>query len=219
LKSNIFERVNSFIRETENSLVNLLSAIAPWGAPLAPAYMSYGGMVNHLGFTPFVAGVLAGVVEILGLATVHTTITFWQFNRRRLAEYKKRPTALAGSMFLFYLAIILIVNVLLEWPEEWLYMPLVARGVLSLLSIPAAVTLAIRAQHTELLTGILPATERKQTEKAEATEVGEKVPARFRDLPEEDRKIIAGMTAAEIARQYAVSERTGRTWRKVAKGE
>jgi hypothetical protein len=152
---NIFDQVNSYIRDTESSLVNLLSAIAPWGAPLAPAYMSYGGMTKHLGFTPFVAGVIAGVIEILGLATVHTTLLFWQHNRRYKMEYKKQPTALAAGMFGLYLVIILGVNVVLEaYSQElitWAWTPILARAMLSLLAVPAAVTMAIRTQHTELL--------------------------------------------------------------------
>lgn len=151
---NIFDKANAYIRSTESSLVNLLSAIAPWGAPLAPAYMSYGGMVNHLGFTPFIATIIAGVIEILGLATVHTTLTFWQHNRRYSREYKKMPTVLAGGMFLFYLVIILSVNVLMEALTGWSGMPILARALLSLLAVPAAVTMAIRAQHTELLSEI-----------------------------------------------------------------
>jgi len=29
----VFEGINNFIRGTESSLVNLIAAIAPWGAP------------------------------------------------------------------------------------------------------------------------------------------------------------------------------------------
>lgn len=153
-KTNIFDVANEYIRDTEASLVNLLSAIAPWGAPLAPAYMSYGGMVKHLGFTPFVAGVIAGVIEILGLATVHTTILFWQHNRRYKADVRKMPTLLAGGMFALYLVVILTVNVAMEALIEWPGMPILARALLSLLAVPAAVTLAIRTQHAELLSEI-----------------------------------------------------------------
>jgi hypothetical protein len=150
----LFDRWNNGIRQGEASLVNLLSAVAPWGAPLAPAYMSYGGMVNHLDYQPWVALILAGVIEILGLATVHTTLIFWQHNRRYRAEYKRQPVELAGGMFAFYLLIVLVVNVLLEWPTQSEYTPLVARGLLTTLSIPAAVTMALRTLHTEMLAEI-----------------------------------------------------------------
>jgi hypothetical protein len=155
MKDNIFDKANDFIRNSESSLVNLLSAIAPWGAPLAPATMSYSGMVKHLSFSEPVAGIIACVIEILGLATVHTTLLFWQHNRRYTREYKKMPTILAAGMFGLYLVIILGVNVILEAYAvkliTWAWTPIVARAMLSLLAVPAAVTMAIRTQHTELL--------------------------------------------------------------------
>ena len=148
---NVFDRANDFVRNSESSLVNLLSAIAPWGAPLAPAYMSFSGMQAHLSYPWGVALVIAGVIEILGLATVHTTVLFWRHNRRYTKEYRQMPTLLAGGMFLLYLVIVLTVNVVLEWPTQWIYTPILARGLLSLLAVPAAVTMAVRTQHTELL--------------------------------------------------------------------
>ena len=152
---NFFDRANDSIRSTESSVVNLLSALAPWGAPLAPAYMAYGGMTAHLGFVWWVAGVLAFVIEILGLATVSTTLQFWQHNRRYKMAYKQQPTHLAAGMFGLYLLIILTVNILLEAYTAnlitWAWTPILARGLLSLLSVPAAVTMAIRTQHTEML--------------------------------------------------------------------
>lgn len=148
---NIFDRANEAIRQTESSLVNLLSALAPWGAPLAPAYMAYGGMTSRLDFAPPVALVLAFVVEILGLATVSTTIQFWQHNRRQRAEYRRMPVLVPAGMFGIYLIIIITTNVLLELPlPDSYHVPVIARALLSLLSIPAAVTLAIRTQFAEL---------------------------------------------------------------------
>ena len=52
---NVFDAINRWINSVEGSVVNLISAIAPWFAPLAPAYMAYQGMDGEtLGvyFTP-----------------------------------------------------------------------------------------------------------------------------------------------------------------------
>lgn len=151
---NVFDKINDAIRNTEGSAVNALSAIAPWGAPLAPAYMAYHGMVDKLAFDPTIALILAAVIEILGLATVSTTLQFWQHNRRYSTEDKRQPVNLAGGMFLFYLAVILTTNVLLEWPRQGEYNPIIARGLLSLLSVPAAITMAVRTQYAEMRRGI-----------------------------------------------------------------
>ena len=151
MKPNIFDRANAFIRNGESSLVNLLSALAPWGAPLAPAYMAYGGMTGKLGFAPWVALSVAGVIEILGLATIYTALQFWRHNRRYSKSERRMPVELAVSCFVFYLIVVLTTNVLLEIPGNHPATPVVARALLTLLSVPAGVTLAIRAQHTELL--------------------------------------------------------------------
>lgn len=158
---NFFENANRFIRQSEASAVNLLSAVAPWGAPLAPAFMAFHSMRDRLGFDPWVALIIAGVIEILGLATVATTVEFWQHNRRRdnRAAEKQLPTLIPAAMFVVYLLIVMTVNVLLEAPITWLYTEVLARGLLTLLSVPAAVTLAIRTLRTDLLSAIESETE------------------------------------------------------------
>lgn len=148
--TNWFDRANDAIRNAEGSIVNILSAIAPWGAPLAPASMAYGEMIGPLGFSKPVAVILAIVIEILGLATVSTTISFWQHNREHKGS-EQMPVALAGGMFGCYLAIILTVNVLMELPNEWIGFPIIARALLTLLAVPAAVTLVIRVMYTDLV--------------------------------------------------------------------
>jgi len=228
MKTNWFDVANDAIRNTEASVVNFLSAIAPWGAPLAPASMAYIGMTTHLEFHRVIAGILAFVIEILGLATVHTTITFWQFNRRRLAEYKRRPTELAAGMFGFYLLIILTTNVILEipiaYPETPAYIaagiPMLAKLLLSLLAVPAAVTMAIRANHTMMLhevTGKKIGNIRQDSEKLEKQEITENSRVDFRRLPDEDKAIISNMTTNQVMLQYDVKERTARNWRKAAR--
>lgn len=226
MKPTIFDGINEWIRQSESSLVNLLSSIAPWGAPLAPAYMSYGGMITHLRYDPIVALIVASVIEILGLATVHTTIIFWQFNRQRLAEYKKQPTTLAGSMFVFYLFVVLSVNVLMELPLKGIYldyMPIVARGLLSMLTIPAAITLSIRTQHNAILSDMAKVKSSKLT--GNFPELTGKLPESsnnaaetyrqdYRKLPDEDRQIVASMSIDQIVGKYRVSERTARNWKR-----
>jgi hypothetical protein len=214
---NLFDIINDWIRNSETSLVNLLSAIAPWGAPLAPAYMSYGGMTKHLGYTPFVAFIIAGVIEILGLATVHTTLVFWKYNKRYSNEAKKMPTLLAGGMFALYLVIILMTNVVLEWPQQWDYTPILARALLSLLAVPASIILAVRALHTETINDLKDKNARKVTGKKTETERKDSESYRkvtdYRNLPEEDKTLIRGMSTREIMQRYDVQERTARNWK------
>jgi len=155
VNKNIFDVLNEFIREAETSLVNLLSAIGPWLAPLAPAAMSYTHMIASLKFPVWIAMSVAVVVETLGLSAVSTIIAFWSYNRRRVAQYKKAPVALALSAGIFYLVTVLSINVAMDATRLFELNPawaeILSRALLTLLTIPAALILAIRTQHKELL--------------------------------------------------------------------
>lgn len=156
---NIFDRANRFIRDSDASLVNLLSAIAPWIAPLAPAYTTWGHMTQTLSYPPVIAFFVALAVEILGLSTVSTIISFWSYNKRNKAEYKKAPMGLAIVSFVSYFTVIIVVNIALDSALigsdsalPWFIVS--ARGLLTLLSIPAAILLATRTQHSELIKSV-----------------------------------------------------------------
>lgn len=152
-----FDNLNAAIRNSEASLVNLLSAIAPWAAPLAPAYMTFMHMESELNYPVIVAFAVAGVVEILGLSAVSTILAFWAHNRRYKTEYRKAPVLVAVLSFVSYLLVILTVNVVLEAakiPGSFIdpaWIKVIAQALLTLLNVPAAVLLAIRTQHKEAL--------------------------------------------------------------------
>lgn len=230
-----FDKINSWIRNSEASLVNLLSALAPWAAPVAPAFMSYLHMTTELGFPPSIALTVAGVVEVLGFSAISTIISFWTYNKRKVAEYKKAPMWLSVFSFLFYLAIVMTVNVALDAANlvstgavvttaDWTR--IFTRGLLVLLSIPAGIILAVRVQHKELLDTI----ERDKTEAKEAKVARQASPVRtyaaeasygkksqFIDDVRSGR-ISPEVTAPEIASMYGISERTAFRWIKTIKG-
>lgn len=163
-KDNWFKTANDNIRGAEASVVNFLSAIAPWGAPLIPATMVFYNLRGLLQFEPWIAFIAAAVVEILGLATVSTAMTFWQSNRKQRANYKKMPVIVPVVCFAWYLLVTITVNVLLEapWqPQVLIYIKLIARALLTTLSIPAAVTLSIRAIHSDAIYAIATQPERQ----------------------------------------------------------
>lgn len=151
---NNFDRLNDWIRDTENSIVNFLSAFAPWLAPLVPAYMTYQHAVGTLGFPQAVAIPAALVVEILGFSAVSTYLAFWFYNRRNPAASKQAPVILVIIAFGFYLVLIVFSNVLLDsFPgERWA--EITVRALFTLQTIPAAMLVSVRTQHRELLSEI-----------------------------------------------------------------
>lgn len=146
---NLFDRINEGIHGVEGSLVNVVSALAPWGAPLVPAMLTFWNTRTHLGFPIWLALTVGFVVEALGLSAVRTSLDFIAHNRRYKANYRKAPLYIPLIAFGFYLVIIIGVNVALDWglrsPTE-----IVALLFLTLLTVPAALIVGVRALHTDL---------------------------------------------------------------------
>lgn len=163
MEDNFFDRLNLWIRETEGSIVNFLSAFAPWLTPIIPAYMTFQHAQNTLGFPLWIAATSALVVEILGFSSVSTLLAFWFYNRRNSAESKKAPIFLVVIAFSFYLSLVVFSNVLLDsfpgsaWAEN------AVRAFFTLQTIPAALLVSVRTQHRALLKEI--AREKEEKEK------------------------------------------------------
>lgn len=208
------EWLNDLIQEAEFSIVNLISTVAPWLAPLAPAYMSFNHMIGPLGFPLWVSFSLACVVEMLGLSTISTSLMFWNHNRKYSVEKNKVPVWIPVLSFLFYLTIVLTVNVLMDVNPE---ADVLAKLFLTLMTIPAAVTLAVRAMHKDILQKL-----RKPGKKTshDLPEISGNLPepafTDWRLVPHEDRMKISSMSTKQVVEGYGVTERTARNWRKDA---
>lgn len=237
MNSDFFDKLNDWIRDTENSIVNFLSAFAPWLAPIIPAYMTYQHASGTLHFPVYVAVPAALVVEILGFSAVSTYLAFWFYNRRNRAETKKAPLVLVVIAFGFYLALIVFSNVLLDsFPgERWA--EITVRALFTLQTIPAAMLVSVRTQHRELLSEISKEkTERRETsgnlsESKQKDDYG--LSETFRNFPKEkDWRTIEPMLTYEqktelaklspkqvqaLAKRNGVTEKSVTNWRSNAR--
>jgi hypothetical protein len=130
---------------SEEKLIDNVARIVPWFAPLIPASFAYHNSVRVLELAKIEAGLVAFVVELLGLATVHTFFSLAESLKTAKENKPKHETIIMGFMAAFYLAIVVTVNILLDLNHVWQI--IAARALLSLISIPAAVTLSIRNLH------------------------------------------------------------------------
>lgn len=243
MPENIFDRANDRINSLEGSIVNLVTVFAPWLAPLAPAYMTYRHMINFLFFDEWLAFALAAVVEILGFSTVSTFLAFWFYNRRNRAATKKAPLALVVLSFGFYLALIIVSNVLIDvaiafGSEHHQNLAIVVvRALLTLQTIPAAIIVAVRTGHRGLLKEIaqekLEKDERKFHESF--TKVSETSEQEIATIPkvsdwrklrptlnDEDVYNLAYLSPADVnnmAKTFEVTPRTVENWRMYARKE
>jgi len=229
---NKFEQINEWIGGAETSFVNLVSAIAPWLAPIAPAYMTYAHATVTLRFPVWVAVPVSLVVEILGFSAVSTFMTFWFFNRRNKAEGKKAPISFVVFAFFFYLALIVTSNVLLDAFPNASWAVNSARALFALQTIPAALIVISRAGHSSLLADIeeerrkkvsskLPESQPEETKVSESSAVT--YPRDWRKvrkmLTEEQVSAIATGETKDIAFYFGQEERTALNWRNYARIE
>jgi len=147
-------------RAIEAVMVDNLAATTPWLTPIIPAYLVWRSLIYKLDFSPGIALISAAIVEFLGLAAVHTTFSLWDYNDTRRKSDQRAPVFVAAAASLFYLAVVLVVNLVLDG-DDWREM--LALFLLSTLTAVAAVILAIRAQHARRLAEI----ERDKAERSE----------------------------------------------------
>ena len=181
----LFQIISNTINGAEKSILDLLSALVPWAVPVIPAYMTFYHTMNQMGFPAWVAGTAAFVVEALGLASVSTAIRFYRNNQRYKEEKNKAPFRLAIVIYVFYIVVVLVVNVILEWVAGTRTgFVILAIALFSMLSIPSGVLISIRTQYSEMLeerSARYAKTETKQDEQTDARARSRKPASGYRD--------------------------------------
>mgnify|MGYP001599507642 CR=1 FL=1 len=235
---NNFDKLNDWIRNTESSIVNFLSVFAPWLAPITPSYMTYQHATSVLNFPGYIAIPAAILVEILGFSAVSTFLAFCFHNKKTQANYKRAPIEVVILAFVFYLSLIIFSNVLLDaFPSER-WAEITVRALFTLQTIPAALIIAVRTQHRDLLSEIRKErlqklAENLQKEEDEVTERVEQEQKVTENFPKDWRKLrptlsyeqvveLSGLTSAQVkefSRRNGVDERTVTNWRLYANKE
>lgn len=150
--SAIFQYISDTINSAERSFLDLLSAAVPYAVPVIPAYLTFFHTRDMMQFPDWVAATAAFVVEVLGITSVATAIRFQRHNMINKDLKTKAPFALAIATYIFYILVVLSVNVLLEVVTgERSGAVIWAIALFSLLSLPSAVLISIRAQYAEIL--------------------------------------------------------------------
>jgi hypothetical protein len=149
---NIFQAIADILNGAERNFLDLLSVLVPYAVPIIPAYLTYWHTLQEMSFPNWVAWTAAFVTEVLGITAVSTAIRFWRNNAMYKSEKERAPFWLAVGVYIFYIVIVLSVNVILEIVSGvrsgWVIFSI---GLFSLLSFPSGVLISIRAQYTEML--------------------------------------------------------------------
>lgn len=153
------DNLNKGVMSIERSIVNLIASIIPWLAPVAPAIMTYKNLTDRIGFGNFSAVIVALVVEFLGLSTGSTAIMLWRHNSRYSNEKYHLPTWMPLASFIFYLLLVMSLNVFVEYmsvdyPEYTAYTEIFSKALLVLLSVPAFAVLVTRSLYSRTVEAI-----------------------------------------------------------------
>lgn len=132
----------------ESVVLDVVAGSTPWLAPIIPAWLTFEHSQTRLGFPVWLAMAAALAVECLGLSTIHTSLQFWNYNETKRQVDAGAPFWVAIIAAIFYLAIIVVVNIILDTSPA---AERLAKALLSLISVVAGVTLALRAQHKRRL--------------------------------------------------------------------
>jgi hypothetical protein len=155
--------VTKLVNNVESTWMNLLAAGIPYSVSLIPAMMTYRNAKKILGVDDWEALNMGAAIEFFGIVAMDTAIRFWHHNKKwqNRGAGNKAPFMLAVVAYLFYLAIIITVNVVMEiatspigslhWFRGEAFWRIVALSLLSTLSIYSGMVVAMRTQHKEVL--------------------------------------------------------------------
>lgn len=190
--NNIFDRINAWIEDAEGSIITLVTTLIPWLAPALPAYLTYSHLAADIGIPAAVSGAMAASVEFLGLSAISVAFAAMRHNKTHKAEIRKVSLKFPVIAYVFYITVVLVVNVVLSLPltaAARQYAQVGAIALLTLISAPAFVIAVSRQEQREI--------DREWQERDRKT---------ANELPKNDS--LSAMTVDDIMRQYGVSERT-----------
>lgn len=212
------------MQSVESRLTDIIAGLSPWLAPIPTAFLVGRATAEHLAWPVPVAICAALIVESLGLAATNTALTLREYNARRRKTDPRAPFSLAAALVGGYIAIAILLTVALDvLPGLARYAP----AIFPALSLAGVTVLALRADHARRLEAIAQERQERKAERQErklagnlprAGSTARKVSGKdWRQLPAEDRALIATMPAGAIQAAYGVSERTARNWRAAAR--
>lgn len=222
----------SWLDHVENFLIILVSRIAPWAAPLAPAYLVARSMQDHFD-APLWVGIAVGItLEAVGVASAHITLEMHTYNTdpARVQNDPMAPLWLGVTATIVYFVTGIVLTVVLEVvPDSIKFAP----ALFFVLAGVAYVTLTLISGHARRLKQVAEDKEGRKRSKEITGNLPEDLPhlppwlpivpgdlSEFRRLVAEGAVIIpVGITGAELAEVIPAvkNERTGRNWLKEAR--
>jgi len=211
----------------ENFLITIVSRIAPWAAPLAPAYLVARSIQDHFE-APVWVGIAVGVtLEAVGVASAHITLEMHDYNTdpARVKSDPQAPFWLGIVATSVYFVSGIVLTVLLEVVPNSVK---IAPALFFVLAGVAYITLTLISGHSRRLEQVALAKEERKRPSHVAgnlPETDRNLPLWLPYVPANLSEFEAGVSAGEIVLPEIISggdlaeyipavktDRTGRNW-------
>lgn len=146
---NIFSRATNWIISVETDLVRLICVFLPWLVPSIPAWLVKDHAEKQMAYTGAIPWIMGIVAEGLGLASLVTSLTFWTHNRKYTDENNRMPLWIPITSYVFYLIIVIAMNVILDIQSGVDWTRVLVVGMFSLLSLPAGLLISVQTIFNE----------------------------------------------------------------------
>lgn len=197
----VLQYLTRLINQGEETAITFVSTIVPWIVPAVPAWLTFSHSINPLDLNfPWPIGLCVALsVEFLGLTSMYRSFQFFEHNRKYKDATKKSPTWIPVCAYVLYLVIVLSVNVVLDASRPPVNIAhIVAVGLLSVLSVPAGVLIAVMAVHEE----------RKALAEQERERAREQ---RLAHRQNQNRSPVLGTVPEPVLQNHSGSDGSGRT--------
>lgn len=132
------------IAAIERILIETIARLAPWLAPIPSAYFVGRSSIEHLGVRVDIAIIIAVVIEILGISTIHNALWMADWNQTKRKSDPGAPTLVAISLTgVYFVATIGIIVFLETLPQLATYAP----ALFPFLAVVGGVNLALVARQ------------------------------------------------------------------------
>ena len=152
----------------EGKLTDLIAGFAPWLCPIPTAWLVGRAAYELLSWPLPVAITAALIVESLGLASVNTALTLWNYNQAKRKTDPGAPFALAALVVGVYICVAVLLTVALDiFPSLATFAP----AIFPALSLAGVLVLALRSDHRRRLDTIALDKAEKRAERQAARQV------------------------------------------------
>ncbi len=130
----------------ERNIVKFVAKLSPWLAPLPSGFFVARASMKHLVLPLPVAVAVGVIIELLGIASVHTWLWLSDWNTNKRKSDPDAPTGYAAFLGVIYIITTISLTVVLEVrPDLSTYAP----ALFPLLAIVGAINLALIAQQEQ----------------------------------------------------------------------